>query len=254
MPPDKTTEESKGSDPADDDETPPAGGNSFVDPIQRVQSGNACCFLIAPGLVHRYVLQKMGAPKGVMLDYSLYMRDCVSNEMLMNYLLHGQGSSLAVLKDLANRSFRDPKFITIPEEIIRRNPAHVSRALQCYGAGLVSEFRVERNFLDGAAMDEKSFDGAIDAAAGEVVGTHAMVLIGIRRDRRSTTGGGKWYLLLQNTWKSMPIVEMTVDYFLRAGPKLTFLEAKGVKASDGLPTNKGVIAEIDIEGNDVPFA
>lgn len=220
-----------------------------VVPIVRVQTKTACCFLGAPGLVHRYALQKMGAPKGIMLDYSLYMRDCLCNEMLFNYIVQGTGSSLAVLKDLANKSFSGPKFITVPTEIIRRNPSYVSRLLQSYGAGLVSEFRVEQKFLDATMTTGIAFDGTIDA--GSVVGTHAMVLLGMRRDPNAK----KWDLLLQNTWPNMPSANVTLEYFLSADPKLTFVVAAGgVKANDGLPTNTALIAEIYIEGNDVALA
>jgi len=218
-----------------------------VVPISRLQSNKSCCFVGAPGLVHRYVLQKMGAPKGVMLDYSLYMRDCLSTEQLSEYLLNGTGSSLAVLKDLTNKSFQSPKFITVPTKIIRRNPSYVSRLCMSYGAGLISEFQVEKIFLDAAAATP-TFDGEVDASS--LVGTHAMVLLGMRRDPNTL----KWHMLLQNTWTDLQFVDMTLEYFLSANPKLTFVEAAGVKANDGLPTNTAEIAEIAIDGNDVATA
>ena len=219
------------------------GGTAAV-PIHRVQSNKACCFVGAPALAHRYALQKMGAPKDLMLDYSLYMRDYLSEENFTQYIIHGNGSSISIFKDLVRKSFEDVKFISVSKEIMERNLSYVLRLLHNCGEGLVSEFSVESKFFD--AENPTSFDGTIDPDS--VVGTHAMVLLKMRYD------GKVWRLLLQNTWKTCCFVDMTVQYFLSANPKLTFVEAKRMKANDGLPTNNYKYSEIDFEGCDVSLA
>ena len=46
--------------------------------------------------------------------------------------------------------------------------------------------------------------------------THAMICIGGRVDKNK-----KLFLLLQNSWARMPLVEVSIDYFIAAGATLT---------------------------------
>jgi hypothetical protein len=54
---------------------------------------------------------------------------------------------------------------------------------------------------------------------GKSIGSHAMVLIGGRRDPK--VQGKKW-LLLQNWWENMPLVEVSDEYFKNVEGQLTF--------------------------------
>ena len=55
-----------------------------------------------------------------------------------------------------------------------------------------------------------------DEDADENPPTHAMICIGGRVDKNK-----KVFLLLQNSWARMPLVEVSINYFMAAGATLT---------------------------------
>jgi len=61
---------------------------------------------------------------------------------------------------------------------------------------------------------------------------HAMVLLGGRRiDEKDQK---KTYLLLQNWWPGMPLVEISDDYYNASGRSLVFVPTKGLAHFDSL--------------------
>jgi hypothetical protein len=60
---------------------------------------------------------------------------------------------------------------------------------------------------------------------------HAMVLLGGRRDEENPK---KTYLLFQNWWPGMPLVEISDDYYKASGGSLVFVSTKGLAHFDSL--------------------
>jgi hypothetical protein len=217
-------------------------------------ASNKCCFLHAPGVVQCYTVQKgSGEYKAKMMDICNYVRSRFDSQALSSYIIGdnhvtGAGDSLEILGNIVQTDECQSLFSKVKEN----NFPAIFIHLQKQGAALVSKFRVDRRFANYEAQYDEAgalimpfFDGQVATKKSEIVGSHAMVLVGMRQVE------GTWRLLLQNWWSTMPFVEMTGEYFCSSGATLTF-----VGLQTGFPEHVQTIvakyAESMIEGgNDI---
>lgn len=68
-----------------------------------------------------------------------------------------------------------------------------------------------------------------------VTGEHAMVLLGGRRDAANPK---KKYLLLQNWWEDLPLVEVSDDYLKGAGANIVFVPTRAIRDFDHMSGEK----------------
>jgi hypothetical protein len=77
-----------------------------------------------------------------------------------------------------------------------------------------------------AGADTAEEAGEIDAAVPPLVrcrlARHAMVLLGYRVDVKT----GETYWALQNSWTSMPLIEVSTEYFIRSDATITFVSER----------------------------
>jgi hypothetical protein len=132
-----------------------------------------------------------------------------------------------------------------------RATCSLEKDLKEYGAGLVRHFRVGREFQqykqpNKAALQLPIFDGAVHPNPGAPE-YHATVLIGMRKDSND-----KWWLLLQNWWPHMQLVEFSQQYFVSGRAVIRFV----CRPQAGIPENfercDHKHAEATMEGCDDP--
>jgi hypothetical protein len=87
-----------------------------------------------------------------------------------------------------------------------------------------AEAAVAENNSTGADTAEEA--GVIDAAVPPHVrcrlARHAMVLLGYRVDEKT----GETYWALQNSWTSMPLIEVSTEYFIQSDATITFVSER----------------------------
>lgn len=229
-----------------------------VVPFYRTQEDGTtkCSFLHAPAVLHGYLMQLAGTKKLAMVDISYYMRDHVSNERIFEYVLMGSGSSVGTLKDLIEQTYDKksdfpPLWATVSKEdleshIIDEYGARpIKLLLKGFGFGLVSCFKVDRKFVAHCDCEVGTLlDGTVDES--EIVGTHAMVLVRVRKSKN-----GEWRMLLQNCWDRMLYVDMTLEYFVSAQPTLTFVTVHKFRDTISLPLVTSPYAIASFDGLDI---
>jgi hypothetical protein len=135
-----------------------------------------------------------------------------------------------------------------------RESCTLEQHLKAYGAGLVSHFRIEPRFHSFKQVSSEEFqlpifDGDVAVSSDPDVSDsyHAMVLVGMLKK-----SDGKWWLLLQNWWPQMQLVEVSQQYFLSSGASICFVSNN----QTGIPRNFARCdkryAEAHIEGSDGP--
>jgi len=181
----------------------------------------------APGYVHsavviqRYLVSLHQQRDVGMVDVTKLLRDAFSAEELGNHTFDDVGG--------ASRSTLE--FILEPGSVLRAGDA-LDDNLKRHGPGLVHLFKVHSDFF---AAGRVSFGGKPD---GDVVGEHAMVLIGARRDPTS----GEWWYLLQNWWQWSQFVEVTEEYLKASGAEVVFVITPQTKVPEKFPTQPHLIA------------
>jgi len=97
---------------------------------------------------------------------------------------------------------------------------HEESASTLHPKSLESNFNAVHNEDEGAALnnDENAENESSQDGARKIEGTHAMVIIGGRYE------GRKLWLLLQNWWTDMQLVEVSAEYLKNCGALITFAE------------------------------
>jgi hypothetical protein len=287
----------------------------------RIQaSGN--CFLHAPCVMLAYLGQKWNIENvDAAVDLSKYVRRSFPDEELYAYVVKDSGGNATdhlrrLLRPLLGGT-ETIGFLSISASHLRKNVVDTAKHLRDYGPGLVTEFKVAKNFSRASVPKESKnkigylqFDGDLKSQgrfveladgnqeqeaeieynlssfqremgggrtlfdssqepdgstshdpegslrensssdlgpkAGNSYGYHAMVLIGCRTDRVSNK---KW-LLFQNWWSDMQLVEVSDDYFWAAKGTVAFVtetEFDSVDLSSFHSFNHARVAESNLD-------
>lgn len=169
--------------------------------VQRLQL-SGLCYIHGPDLLQHYLVSMTTSEAIGMVDISKLVREAFDKEQLEKHIFEDKGGDSRSMLEyiLMNDS------IVISTGDIRNN-------LEAFGPGLVSFFKVHKDFTD------KTIHSHVGVPVGELVGLHAMVLIGHR-----VGIDGKVFYLLQNWWKDKQFVEVDQEYFKRCNPTVYFVE------------------------------
>ena len=170
--------------------------------VQRRQKVKTMCCINAPIMMHHYLVAEW-QPNFGMIDLVKLVLQYLDAEELRSYLFdRSKCSSEAMMR----------KILVSGSTLFASEPELYEEHLQQLGPGLVSNFSVHADF---DAANDVSFDGE---PAGELIGQHAMVLLGARRD----VNGKRWFLL-QNSWTTSQFVEVSAEYMTRCTPTVFFV-------------------------------
>jgi len=137
--------------------------------VQRAQN-SGLCYMHAPALVQYYAIAQAtnGKTEHKMLDIFKMIRDSYSPQKLYDHVMKDEGGN--------SREFLN--HILHPNSIIvaKGFDASAITAINQYGAGLISCFKVHEDFLDDKQFQEGK-------PSGKFHGLHAMALVGAREDK-----------------------------------------------------------------------
>ena len=220
------------------------------------RSGN--CYLSAPSIFVSYLAQSRGASLPP-LDVTKLVRESFNDSMLYNHVVkEAGGNSVEALEEILIKLGEKKPCLETVSAIVRKHSIDLAEMLEDYGPGLVSGFCCHKNFCQtvtrnevgwyrfdgdhGAKGEFQKLDGNDYASVATTIDKsdkgistpeepspvdksknptdqecHAMVLIGVRKQ------GEKVWLLLQNWWTDMQVVEVSLEYFENSDASLTFV-------------------------------
>lgn len=180
------------------------------------------CYIHAPEVLQHYLVS-LSDPNVGMIDMVKLVRESFDAKLLEQHVFDDAGgSSRAVLKMILEKD----------SEIIASYADVYEQHLLQHGPGLVAGFAV---YADFHAAQSMSYDGK---PTGNLVGHHAMVLIGARRDP-----SGKRFFLVQNWWKQSQFVELSEQYLKACDATVYFVQTRQLKIPETFPTQPHLIAE-----------
>ncbi len=172
--------------------------------VERTQL-SSLCYMHAPTLCQKYLVSMYSNERVGMVDISIFLRRHADSESLRQHILWNvgghSGEFLRNLLQLPNyEAFEKPdiKSLDIPQ------------LLRKYGPALVSSMEVRSCFYD------QSKDVHLGIPTGELLGHHALVLVGYRME------GDEIRYLLQNWWENKAFVEVNAFYLRATGCILSF--------------------------------
>jgi hypothetical protein len=172
-------------------------------PQQVQQSGN--CYLKAVFLVLHFVISLTNHARAGIVNIAVWIRQQPWKFIWRRIMYDEGGSSSQVLNDFLETRGLLP--------VASKHYARIRRKLRKHGPMLVANFKVYELFPG----PQWSYNETTNL--GRLVGKHAMVLIGVRRDHNSVT-----WLLLQNWWRNKQFVEVSVDYCRACGGTIWAVE------------------------------
>lgn len=209
--------------------------------ILRVQL-TGLCFLHAPIVALHYLLNMTGVVHRETLDITSFGRKHIGDGGTSRYIFSDSGGNtksilLQVLQpgegadkaELLSRAYDFGSKSDIGPEL--------RRLLKLYGPGVVTSFRLET----GLRAPQTSYVGAHTTT---LLGLHALVLVGVRFDAVSC----KHFMILQNSWASLPFFEVDEDYWYASEAVVSFVTTKQTKLRPGFVTNDLCVAESAIIG------
>lgn len=194
--------------------------------IQRRQkSGN--CYIHGP-IVAYYYLQAMRSQDAKPVDIRKFVLQHLDVEHLSKVITRvGGGASRYVFQTLVgDRAKMFPCGFSDNNNDVEEN-------LRKYGPGLITGFQVEQKFHGDSASHGGAFHGP-------VLGSHSMVLVGIRRDENN-----KPWILIQNWWRSKQFCEVDSTYFTSANATILF--CKGLIGKSEFTTRAAAYDEADLD-------
>ena len=196
---------------------------NMVSLVQRHQGSDRLHFIHAAIVLQHYLLSLSQRDVG-MIDMARMIQEFFPPTYLKERIFRNRlGNSRAMLKEILE-----------PGSLWRLTSCrNFGKQLRTYGPGLVCDFSVYEDFH--GAQEKFSFDGV---PQGANLGDNTMVLIGARED--ST---GKSWFLLQNWWKHMQFVEVSMQYFRCCGPRTYFVTTPQTKVPTQFATHDLLFAE-----------
>ena len=198
--------------------------------VTRIQPSGGLCYMHAPAVVqHNLVTVHSGGEHHEMLNVAKYIVKFFSADMIFAHVVeHTGASSETFLKNIMGLEWGDIEQQPIIARSAAGDATYVANALKTYGVGLVSEFKVEPAFQG----TEVSFTA--NALRGEVVGLHAMTLVGHREN------DGQHLFLLQNWWKEKQFIEVSAEYLAAADARIAFVGKEVTEIPKEFPTDDNV--------------
>ena len=208
--------------------------------ILRVQL-SGLCFLHAPIVALHYLLN-MTAVHRETLDITSFARKHIGDGGTGRYIFGDSGgNTTSILLQLLQPE------VGVEKAQLRSRPYNfglvpdigpeLRRLLVKFGPGVVTSFRLET----GLHAPQTSYAGAHTTP---LLGLHALILVGVRRDAVS----GKHFMLLQNSWASLPFFEVDENYWYSSEAEVCFVATKQTKLRPGFVTNDLCVAESAIVG------
>ena len=191
--------------------------------ISRVQL-TGLCFLHAPLVALHYAINLIASESNnATVDITTALRHNFDDGILGSYLFADKGWWT---QDIIEKVFEPDPGAPIPRVLdfsiqfpsssaqSGRDYSSLHSNLVNYGVGIITTFDVDVAFWNASAT---SFSGTV---LTKFIGGHSMVLIGVRFDEKV----GQYYLLLQNWWNTLQIVEVRQDYASVNHAHLCFVE------------------------------
>ena len=186
------------------------------------------CYMHAPTVLQYYkVVGHTGEPGHTMIDICATLRNATELEKYLRCDDTGQ-SSKHFLKFITNNAETDA--LVLPKRIseLRSQTANaIATYLRDYGPGLVSYFKVDKNFHE--SKGQSFIDDHLNQ--NELKGLHTMLIIGYRKV------DDEYRFLLQNWWKDRYFIEVSERYAAQAEAEYIFVtqNLEGIPESDKLP-------------------
>ena len=214
--------------------------------VTRIQHSGGLCYMHAPAVMqHNLVTVHSGGEHHEMLNVAKYIVEFFSADMIFAHVVeHTGASSAAFLKNIMGPKGRDTFSISIPASVIHKKSSaalaqavtkstaakaeRIAKTLKTYGVGLVAKFMVV------PAFQGKEVSFTANALRGEVVGLHAMTLVGHREN------DGQHLFLLQNWWKEKQFIEVSAEYLAAARAGITFVGTEVTEIPKEFPTDDNV--------------
>ena len=198
--------------------------------VTRIQPSAGLCYTHAPAVLqHNLVTVHSGGEHHEMLNVAKYIVKFFEADTIYDHVVKNKGGpSEAFLKNIMGLKGGDTAALTIIAEYEAESAECVAKALETYGVGLVSEFKVE------PAFQGKQVSFTARALRGKAVGLHAMTLVGHREN------DGQHLFLLQNWWKEKQFIEVSAEYLAAARATITFVKKEVTEIPKEFPTNDNV--------------
>lgn len=164
--------------------------NNNITIKQRSQRGGLC-YINAPVILQYYLVAINNRHNDTGIINTLKMIRKWDGKRLEQHIFQDTGGrSVNILREILQ-----PNSLVVPTSKFETH-------LKKYGPLLISGFVVHDDFLE----NKLSYDGV---PQGDVVGTHAMLIIGARRDLDN-----KLWFLVQNWWDSKQFVQISKSYLV----------------------------------------
>jgi hypothetical protein len=207
--------------------------------VERFQKDGDLGYMHAPVVMQHYLVAMSVDEFVPMLNMITYLRQRQSPSGLYNHIWRNQGGDsvrflLKILRDVRRTLEILPDSLSEGESTLREY-------MDKFGPGLVSRFEVTENFR---TSNNWQYTGHFEAPENSM---HAMVLIGYRELK-----GGEYRYLLQNWWKSMPYVEVDLEYLVSSNAVVHFIKERQEKIGP-FETNSLNLVECDADSCEQHF-
>lgn len=201
---------------------------------QRFQRSGLCS-MNAPIITQYYrEVLSHGTNQYPMLDLLKFLREKLEPEELADYIFKHEGFD--------SHEFLQ-KIIGKDSHTLESGFADIIENFKKYGPALVQKFEVREDFYNQSIRHHYGKYHSED-----IVGYHAMVLVGYRFDNESE----KNFFLLQNWWKEKQFVEVDEDYFKKHAGGIYFIVTPQSEVIDVVPTTYEFGRFRNVEGIDKP--
>jgi hypothetical protein len=206
--------------------------------IRRQMTG--LCFMHAPVVLqyYMYCIYNKENSHLKMIDVAKYIKTYWHGEKLCDYLERDSGGrSIDFLKEITKKECVIEDRFIIPNKnnkFYKSKCENIMNTLKIKPA-LVSEFKVDKKFKKEGVR----FIGTVDD--NEIVGLHAMVLIGARKHN------DEYYFLLQNWWHNRYFIEVSGEYMHSAECTIYFLENNISEIPSEFPVVSSLYAETTMD-------
>lgn len=180
------------------------------------------CFMVAPVVALHYAINfRASALDNRTIDITEYARKHLDTTTLLGLLLFNVGSNImAFTKSIFAPALGEDVPEIKPFPILR--PSHETQSdcmllrscLEQNAVGIMDYIETDERFKNASSASFHGKRAAFGASEG-----HAMVLIGVQCDAES----GQYILMLQNSWSTLPVVEVRQDYAASRGASLIFV-------------------------------
>ena len=202
--------------------------------VERFQEISPLCYMHAPVVLQHYLVQMTKKTVVPTIDIVLYCRNHLSAPILERQIWAGRGqNSLLFLEQILYNKPKD--YITFFSHKLLKEEAYMAQCLRKYGPALVSEFLVMDEFMKIPGDWQH-----LGKAKGNIVGMHAMILVGYRKI-------GKTYrFLLQNWWIGKTYIEVDSIYLKSCGAIVRFVPQRQEEIG-AFTTSDAQVMESDVD-------